>query len=83
MIDYVRRWWPGLEPSPTAEFSCLYTWTDDHDFVIDRVGPLVVLSPCSGHGAKFAPLIGEWAADLVEGGDLPYDHFSLARRGFA
>jgi len=64
-----------------AEFSCPYTWTDDRDFVIDRVGPLVVLSPCSGHGAKFAPLIGEWAADLVEGGDVPSAHFSLARRG--
>jgi len=83
MIDHVQRWWPGLEPAPIAEFSCLYTWTDDQDFVIDRVGPLVVLSPCSGHGAKFAPLIGEWAADLVEGGGLPYPHFSLARRGAA
>jgi len=83
MVDHVRRWWPGLEPAPIAEFSCLYTWTDDQDFVIDRVGPLVVLSPCSGHGAKFAPLIGEWAADLVEGGGLPYPHFSLARRGAA
>jgi glycine/D-amino acid oxidase-like deaminating enzyme len=83
MIDHVRDWWPGLEASPTAEFTCLYTWTDDHDFVIDRAGPLVVLSPCSGHGAKFAPLIGEWAADLVEGGGLPYPHFSLARRGLA
>jgi glycine/D-amino acid oxidase-like deaminating enzyme len=80
MIDHVRRWWPGLDPAPIAEFSCLYTWTDDHDFVIDRVGPLVVLSPCSGHGAKFAPLIGGWAADLVEGGDLPYACFGLARR---
>jgi glycine/D-amino acid oxidase-like deaminating enzyme len=79
MIDYVRRWWPGLERSPVAEFSCLYTWTDDRDFVIDRVGPLVVLSPCSGHGAKFAPLIGEWAADLVEGGGLPFAQFGLAR----
>ena len=83
MIDHVRRWWPGLEPAPSAEFSCLYTWTDDQDFVIDRVGPLVVLSPCSGHGAKFAPLIGEWAADLVEGGDVPYQHSSLAGRGLA
>jgi len=83
MIDHVRDWWPGLEPSPTAEFSCLYTWTEDRDFVIDRAGPLVVLSPCSGHGAKFAPLIGEWAADIVEGGCLPYPHFSLARRGLA
>jgi len=81
MIDYVRRWWPGLEPTPIAEFSCLYTWTDDEAFVIDRVGPLVVLSPCSGHGAKFAPLIGEWAADLAEGGSLPYPHFGFDRGG--
>jgi len=83
MIEYVRQWWPGLEPSPLAEFSCLYTWTGDRDFVIDHVGPLVVLSPCSGHGAKFAPLIGEWAADLVEGGGLPYAQFGLARHGLA
>ena len=83
MIDHVRRWWPGLEPAPTAELSCLYTWTRDQDFVIDRVGPFVVLSPCSGHGAKFAPLIGEWAADLVEGSALPYANFGLARRGLA
>jgi len=83
MTEYVRRWWPGLEPAPLAEFSCLYTWTDDGDFVIDRVGPFVVLSPCSGHGAKFAPLIGEWAADLVEGGEVPYPYFSLARRGLS
>jgi sarcosine oxidase len=83
IVEHVRRWWPGLEPSPIAESSCLYTWTDDRDFVIDRVGPLVVLSPCSGHGAKFAPLIGEWAADLVEGAELQYATFGLARRGFA
>ncbi len=53
----------------------------DEAFVIDRAGPLVVLSPCSGHGAKFAPLIGEWAADLAEGGELPYAHFGLDRGG--
>ncbi|MGI3780519.1 MAG: hypothetical protein ACRYG2_07040 [Janthinobacterium lividum] len=29
-------------------------------------GP-VVLSPCSGHGAEFAPLIGELAADVATG----------------
>ena len=38
MIEYVRHWWPGLEPTPIAEFSCLYTWTDDEDFVVDRIG---------------------------------------------
>jgi sarcosine oxidase len=39
----------------------------------------VVCSPCSGHGAKFAPLVGELVADLVTGqdGSVP-DRFRLA-----
>jgi sarcosine oxidase len=28
-----------------------------------------VVSPCSGHGGKFAPLIGEMAANLATGRD--------------
>src|SRR3954447_6462736 len=67
VIDYVRRNLPGLDPAPAAETTCLYTSTDNTDFILDRVGPLVVCSPCSGHGAKFAPLIGEFAAGLATG----------------
>lgn len=76
---YVRRWLPGLEPTPRTESTCLYTTTPSEDFVLDRVGPLVVCSPCSGHGAKFAPLVGELVADLVDGGGhgVP-DRFRLA-----
>jgi sarcosine oxidase len=47
--------------------TCLYTTTPDEDFVIDRVGPIVIASPCSGHGFKFTPLIGEILADLAIG----------------
>ena len=49
---------PGLDPAPMNEASCLYTWTANEDFILDRPGggPFVVASPCSGHGAKFAPL---------------------------
>ncbi|WP_327249925.1 FAD-dependent oxidoreductase [Streptomyces sp. NBC_01320] len=64
---WVQRWLPGLAPDPTAEQSCLYTMTADEDFVVDRLGPVVIASPCSGHGAKFAPLIGALVADLVQG----------------
>ncbi len=47
--------------------------------MLDRVGPLVICSACSGHGAKFAPLIGELAADLALGsGDAVPDRFRLA-----
>jgi sarcosine oxidase len=65
MVEYVRRWLPGLDPTPRREATCLYTSTPAEDFILDRVGALVICSPCSGHGAKFAPLIGEMSADLV------------------
>jgi sarcosine oxidase len=65
VTDYVRRWLPGLDPTPRSEATCLYTETPTEDFILDRVGPVVVCSPCSGHGAKFAPLIGEMVASLV------------------
>jgi monomeric sarcosine oxidase len=72
VVDYVRDWLPGLEPVPRTESTCLYTTTPSEDFVLDRVGPIVVCSPCSGHGAKFAPLIGELVTGLVTGdGDVP------------
>jgi sarcosine oxidase len=80
VVEYVRRWWPGLLPVPVAAFTCLYTRTPDEGFVLDRVGSVVVCSPCSGHGAKFAPLIGEWMADLVEGNAPPYLGFGLKGR---
>lgn len=47
---------------------CMYTNTPDEDFVLDRHPdcPAVLLaSPCSGHGFKFAPTIGELLADLA------------------
>jgi glycine/D-amino acid oxidase-like deaminating enzyme len=66
MSGYVRRFWPGLDPEPVAERDCLYTWTPSQDFLVARYGALVVCSACSGHAAKFTPLIGEWLADLVE-----------------
>ena len=68
ILAYVREWLPGLDPEPRSETTCLYTRTPGEDFVLDRRGPIVACSPCSGHGAKFAPLIGELATDLVEGG---------------
>src|SRR5205085_1333959 len=39
---YVEDWMPGLEPVPVTETTCLYSTTPTDDFVLDRVGPLVV-----------------------------------------
>lgn len=78
LVEYVRRWLPGLDPTPRGETTCLYTETPSEDFIIDRMGELVVCSPCSGHGAKFAPLIGELVAGLVVGDGTVPDRFRLA-----
>jgi len=68
---------PGLDPEPVGETSCLYTTTPDDDFVLDRIGPLVIASPCSGHGAKFAPLMGAMIADLAMGRAEVHPRFTL------
>ena len=53
------------DPSPAAAETCMYTTTADETFVLERRGRLVVGSPCSGHGFKFAPAIGERLAALA------------------
>ncbi len=47
---------------------CIYTNTKSNDFVIDWVGEsekILVCACCSGHGFKFAPLIGEIVSQIV------------------
>ncbi len=78
---FVRDQLPGLDPAPAGEVTCLYTSTANEDFIFDRCGPFIVCSPCSGHGAKFAPLTGEIAADLACGGTSPERRFTLAAHG--
>lgn len=76
VIEYVRRNMPGLVPEPYAETTCLFTNTPDEHFVLDTLDGITLVSPCSGHGAKFAPLIGALATDLAigttEDGDIPH-----------
>jgi sarcosine oxidase len=67
--DYARRWLPGADTDVAAAASCLFTMTDDSHFILDRRGPVVVMSPCSGHGFKFTPILGAIAADVAEGAD--------------
>ncbi|OAI52250.1 hypothetical protein AYO47_06395 [Planctomyces sp. SCGC AG-212-M04] len=68
----------GLEPDPVRYSVCMYTLTPDRHFVIDRQGVAAnVAFACgfSGHGFKFAPVVGEALADLVTVGRtaLPVD----------
>ena len=45
--------------------TCLYTNTSDQGFVLERHGRIVVGSACSGHGFKFAPIVGRTLAALA------------------
>ena len=63
---------------------CLYTNTPDQHFVVDLhpAHPQVVIaSPCSGHGFKFASALGEVLADLATRRKPRFDlePFRLAR----
>ena len=78
---FVRTTLPDLDPDPVGEVTCLYTSTATEDFILDRRGPFVVCSACSGHGAKFAPLTGEIAADLACGGPPADPRFTLPAHG--
>lgn len=79
VVDHVHEWIPALDPTPVAESSGLITMTPDGDFILDRSGPLIVAATCSGHGAKFAPLIGSMIADLVTGEAQPTPRFQMDR----
>lgn len=47
--------------------TCLYTNTPDNDYVLDRIGAVVIGSACSGHGFKASPVIGTILAELATG----------------
>jgi sarcosine oxidase len=74
----------GVGERVTRTAVCMYTNTPDGHFAIDRHPDdprIVVISACSGHGFKFAPVIGDIAADLVCEGRTSRDiaRFALAR----
>ena len=73
LTDAVRRFLPGLDPVPVATERCVYDNSVDADFVLDRVGNVVVGCGTSGHGFKFGPLFGDLLADLAEGATPPID----------
>ena len=86
MRAFLESYLPAAAGPIRAMKTCFYTKTKDEDFVIDlhpADARIVVASPCSGHGFKFASVIGEVLADLAtEGGTaLDVSRFAMARLG--
>jgi sarcosine oxidase len=63
--DWVVKHLDGPGSVPLRTETCLYTNMPDESFVLERHGRIVVGSPCSGHGFKFAPLVGRELASLA------------------
>ncbi len=78
----VRSFLPGLGKRMTSQ-TCLYTSTRNTDFILDRVPGFeaaYIASGFSGHGFKFAPVIGEIMGNMVRGQTSAFDlkPFALA-----
>jgi sarcosine oxidase len=80
---YAERWLPGLVPRVVSSTTCLYTTTPTQDFVLDRVGPVVVGAGFSGHGFKFVPEVGRRLTALALDGADSAPPFTLAAHAHA
>jgi len=73
----VARLFGWVRDAPVLDSAtCLYTDAKDLQFVIDFLPGLpqvLVSSPCSGHGFKFASAIGEMQAQLLLDGKAGFD----------
>jgi glycine/D-amino acid oxidase-like deaminating enzyme len=50
--------------------TCFYTVEPQERFIIEPLGlAAIVMSPCSGHGFKFGPLLGSAVAGAIDRGD--------------
>ena len=83
---FVRSWLPGVSDRQTNFSTCLYTMSQDEHFILgehpEEPG-VVIIAGLSGHGFKFASVMGEILADLATTGktSLPIEFLSPTRFG--
>lgn len=79
----ISRYFPRADGPTMALHACMFTNTPDEHFIIDTLPAhpeVIVASPCSGHGYKFASVVGEILADLATTGKSRFD-LSMFRLG--
>jgi sarcosine oxidase len=84
LLDVLREKVPASAGALLDAVVCIYTLTRDHHFLIDghpTYANVTLASPCSGHGFKFTPVLGEILADLALDGKTahPIELFRLDR----
>ena len=76
IFEQIRRFVPDLDGKILDSAVCMYTNTPDLNFVVDKHpnhDNVIIGSACSGHGFKFAPVMGEILTDLAIKGSSHFD----------
>lgn len=84
LLRAMNDWMPDAAAKFLDAKVCMYSLTPDEHFVVDHHPQherLILCGGFSGHGFKFAPVIGEIAADLALEGETrhPIEFLSLQR----
>ncbi|NBO92056.1 MAG: N-methyl-L-tryptophan oxidase [Planctomycetia bacterium] len=80
---FLQRYLPSADDRVEGLSVCLYTLTPDRHFLIDQLEERVVFAAgFSGHGFKFAPVVGEILADLSMWGKTSLPAALFRRRAF-
>lgn len=85
IAEAMEEWMPGGARTLREAKPCMYTLTRDEHFVIDHHpdhANLILCGGFSGHGFKFAPVIGEIAAGLALDGESRHGIEFLSLRRF-
>ena len=81
--DQVAGRLAGIRPQVLRSKTCLYTMTEDGDFLIGRAPEndrMLLVSACSGHGFKHSAGLGEMIAEaVVSAQPMQAAEFQLAR----
>jgi sarcosine oxidase len=80
------RFLPGAAGRYLGGKACMYAFTPDEHFVIaphPSDARIVIAGGFSGHGFKFAPVIGEIVTSLLVDGETPFDIGFLSPQRFA
>jgi sarcosine oxidase len=81
--QFIKERLPAADGPVRTTKICLYTVTPDEHFIVDLDGPVAYASACSGHGFKFASVIGEILADLALDGATRHPIGFLSASRFA
>ena len=81
---FLSEYLPSTGAVCNRHAACMYTLTPDRHFVVDRhpeFGQVVFAAGLSGHGFKFAPVLGQALAELAVDGrtSLPIGFLSVGR----